>query len=316
MKRTVGAILFVIYAIIAVTVTVLLLSFNSYNCSEIGGYTIYIVKNDALEPEYKQGSILLIKDTDDKHVQVGDSAFFYKVINSQEFEFVQRTLKNKSQQGRHIVYNVSEEETYDSTYFIGKTEDTIVIEGPWGTILSILESKWGYLFCIVVVSLLLFLQEVFDLVIEIKYGKTNKENAEAQVETEEQPEEKLETKPKAEPKAKIKIAASEQVPKKIQPETKVETSTEVKKQPKTKTRTATSAQAKEQPKAKAEASTPAKEQPKAKAETSTQAKKQPKTKNETKAETKATTTTQSKTKTRTATSTHAKKQPKEEKEEK
>lgn len=170
MKRTIGAILFVIYSIIAITVTVLLLSFNDYNCSEIGGYTVYIVKDDSLEPEYKQGSILLVKSTSDKHVQVGDSLFFYKVINSQEFEFVNRTLETKTQQGRHLVYSVNEDESYNTTYFVGRAEDTIVIEGPWGTILSILESKWGYLFCIVIVSLLLFLQEVFDLIIEIKYG--------------------------------------------------------------------------------------------------------------------------------------------------
>lgn len=172
MKRTMGAILFVIYSIIAITVTVLMLSFNDYNCSEIGGYTVYIVKDDALEPEYKQGSILIVKATSDKNIQVGDELFFYKVINSSEFEFASRTLEAKKQQGRHTVYAVTGDETYDSTYLIGKVEDTIVIEGPWGTILSILESKWGYLFCIVIVSLLLFLQEVFDLVIEIKYGGT------------------------------------------------------------------------------------------------------------------------------------------------
>lgn len=172
MKRTIGAILFVIYSIIAILVTVLMLSFNDYQCSEIGGYTVYIVRDDALEPEYKEGSILLIKSTNDKHVQVGDSLFFYKVLNSEEYEFVNRTLESKSQQGRHIVYNVGNEENYDTTYFVGRTDDTIVIEGPWGTILSILESKWGYLFCIVIVSLLLFLQEVFDLIIEIKYGGT------------------------------------------------------------------------------------------------------------------------------------------------
>ena len=172
MKRTIGAILFVIYAIIAITVTVLLLSFNDYNCSEIGGYTIYIVGDDSLEPEYEQGSILLIKSTSDKHVQVGDDLFFYKVINSKEFEVVNRNLLQKTQQGRHIVYGVTEEEAYDTEYFIGRAEDTKIIGGPWGTILSILESKWGYLFCIVIVSLLLFLQEVFDLIIEIKYGGT------------------------------------------------------------------------------------------------------------------------------------------------
>lgn len=62
MKRTVGTILFVIYAIIAILVTVLLLSFNEYNCSQIGGYTVYIVNDDSLEPEYKEGSILLVKE--------------------------------------------------------------------------------------------------------------------------------------------------------------------------------------------------------------------------------------------------------------
>jgi len=173
MKRKLGAVLFVVYSIIAIAVTVLLLSYNEYNISEIGGYTVYILKDDSLEPDYKEGSIVIMKSTNDRHVKVGDELFFYKVYNSTEFEIVNRTLENKTQQGRHIIYNVSGgSETYDTEYFIGKADDAIVIEGPWGTILSILESKWGYLFCIVIVSLLLFLQEVFDLIIEIRYGGT------------------------------------------------------------------------------------------------------------------------------------------------
>lgn len=172
MKRIIGAILFVIYSAIAILVTVLLLSFNDYNCSEIGGYTVYIVRDDALEPEYKQGSILLVKSTSDKHVKEGDEVFFYKVINTQEYEFVSRTLTYKLKQGTRISYGAGDNEQYDSSFFVGKAEDTIVLDAPWGTLLSILESKWGYLFCIVIVSLLLFLQEVFDLIIEIKYGGT------------------------------------------------------------------------------------------------------------------------------------------------
>lgn len=174
MKRVLGGILLVVYSIIAITVTVLLLSFNDYNISEIGGYTVYIVQDDALEPEYKQGSILLIKSTNDKNVQPGDEMFLYKVINTQEFEVVNRTLEAKTQQGRHTIYLVEDEESYASDYFIGKASDTIVIEG-WGYLLSLLESKWGYLFCVVVVSLLLFLQEVFELVMEIRYGGKNKD---------------------------------------------------------------------------------------------------------------------------------------------
>ena len=174
MKRVLGTILFVVYAIIAIAVTVLLLSYNDYNNSVIGDYTVYIVKDDSLEPEYKQGSILLIKETNDRNVQVGDKIFMYKVLNSSEYEVVNTTLQGKTQQGNHVVYLVDNDERYANEYFIGKVDDTIVIEG-WGYILNLLESRWGYLFCIVVVSLLLFLQEVFELVMEIKY--LNKEES-------------------------------------------------------------------------------------------------------------------------------------------
>ena len=176
MKKVLGTILFVVYAIIAITVTVLLLSYNDYNNSEIGGYTVYIVTDDSLEPEYKQGSILLIKETNDRNVQVGDEIFIYKVLNSSEYEVIDTTLQAKTQQGNHIIYVVDNEESYANDYFIGKVDDTIVIEG-WGYVLNLLESRWGYLFCIVVVSLLLFLQEVFELVMEIKYLNAQKKKA-------------------------------------------------------------------------------------------------------------------------------------------
>ena len=187
MKKVLGTILFVLYAIIAITVTVLLLSYNDYNNSEIGGYTIYIVTDDSLEPTYKQGSILLIKETNDRNVQVGDEIFMYKVLNSSEYEVISTTLQGKTQQGSHTVYIVDNEERYASDYFIGKVDDTIVIEG-WGYILNLLESRWGYLFCIVVVSLLLFLQEVFELVMEIKYLNKLKKQEAIEVEADEEDE--------------------------------------------------------------------------------------------------------------------------------
>lgn len=173
MKKVLGSIVFVIYAIIAIAVTLLLLTYNEYNCSEIGGYTVYIVNDDSLEPEYKQGSILLIKHTSDKNLKENDGMFLYKVLNSQEYEVVNKTLQSKTQQGRHITYVTTDDENYASDYLIGKESDTIVING-WGYALSLLESKWGYLFCIVIVSLLLFLQEAFELAMELKYGEGSK----------------------------------------------------------------------------------------------------------------------------------------------
>ena len=170
MKRILGAILFVAYSIVAITVTILLLSFNDYKMSQIGDYTVYIANDDLLEPRFEEGSILIIEKSTDRNINTGDELFFYKVMNSQEFEVVTAKLQNRIYQGSRTAYITENGETYSSDYFIGKVDDTKVIPSPWGVILSILESKWGFLFCIVIVSLLLFLQEVFDLIIEIKYG--------------------------------------------------------------------------------------------------------------------------------------------------
>ena len=94
MKRKIGAVLFVIYSIIAIAVTVLLLSFNDYRCSQIGEYTVYIANNDSFEPDFDKGSILIIEETSDKHVQIGDEIFLYKVVSSQEYEVVKAKLDN------------------------------------------------------------------------------------------------------------------------------------------------------------------------------------------------------------------------------
>ena len=40
-----------------------------------------------------------------------------------------------------------------------------------GTFLSVVESKWGFLFIVLVPSFLIFIYEVYSLIIEIKYGK-------------------------------------------------------------------------------------------------------------------------------------------------
>jgi len=177
MKSFFENVFIVVYAIVAISVTVLLLSYNQYNCSEIGGKTFYIVNDRALEPIYQKGDLLIIQNATDREVFVGDNVLLYKVISSEEFEIVNGKILEKIQQGSHISYEIEEYGKFDSSYLIGKENDTIVVHNL-GTILGFLESQWGYLFCIVIVSLLLFLQEVFDLFMELRYGDDEKKNDE------------------------------------------------------------------------------------------------------------------------------------------
>lgn len=170
MKKVLGTIFFVIYAIIAIAVTVLLLSYNDYNCSELGNYTLYIVKDDSLEPNYKKGDLLIIDRNNLKNVELGDSIFLYNVISSSEYSLVVDKVEGKIQQGDTVLLSTEKNGVYSSVYYIGKENSAKAISNL-GTILSILESKWGYLCCIVIVSLILLLEEIFELVIEIKYSK-------------------------------------------------------------------------------------------------------------------------------------------------
>ena len=204
MKRVLGTVFFVAYALMAILVTVLLLSFNNYNCSELGPYTFYIVRDDTMEPNYHLGDLLIIKSATDRNIKEGDMLYFYDVIKKDEYIVNYQKLMFKTQNTRHITYTVEDGSSYDSSYLIGKEEGSMTIHGL-GAVLAILESRWGYLFFVVIVSLLLFLQELFNLIMEIKHPEKLEEDND---EDEEKPKKKTKTstaqKPKTKPKTETK----------------------------------------------------------------------------------------------------------------
>ena len=169
MKKVLGSILFVIYVTIVLTVTILLLSYNEYMCSEINGYTVYIVKDDMLEPDYKKGDLLIIKHVSDKNVNVGDKLYFYNNVTNNEFFVRYGEVTDKIEMSRRTVYTIDGQYQYDSSYLIGEEDGSFVFH-KIGGILSVLESRWGYLFFVVIITLLLFLEELYELYMEIKYG--------------------------------------------------------------------------------------------------------------------------------------------------
>ena len=205
MKRVLGTVFFVAYALMAILVTVLLLSFNNYNCSELGPYTFYIVKDDTMEPNYQLGDLLIIKSATDRNIKEGDMLYFYDVIKKDEFIVNYQKLMFKTQSSKHITYTVEDGSSYDSSYLIGKEDGSMTIHGL-GAVLAILESRWGYLFFVVIVSLLLFLQELFNLIMEIKHP----EKIEEDNEVEEKPKKKTKTEPKEETETKTKTKPKEE----------------------------------------------------------------------------------------------------------
>lgn len=179
LKKLFTNLLIIAYAAIAISVTILLLSYNDYHCSVVGGYTFILVTDDELEPDFNPGELVLVKQTKAKNINPGDEIFLYRRITNSQFEikYAEVLVKDTSKGEYKASYVLEGGTVVDHEDVIGSTEDMIVV--PYlGTILSILESRYGYLFLIVVVSFIAFLYEIYELIMEIKYGDREEDEEE------------------------------------------------------------------------------------------------------------------------------------------
>ena len=172
LKKIIGNTFIILYAILAVTITFFLLSYNKYGNTEIGGYTFVIVDNNEWAPEYNKGDLLLVEKNNVKNINQGDSIFLYKVISNQyQIQKTNVLLKDDTSGLDNEQFIVDGNYIVNGTDIIGKNEGVKVFHNL-GTVLSILESRYGFLFLIVIVTLIAFLYELYELIVEVKYGTT------------------------------------------------------------------------------------------------------------------------------------------------
>ena len=75
MKKIIGNIIFIIYAIIAVFVTICLLSYNEFKVTEFGETSLVLIDNEELQPNYNKGDLVIVNR--DTRIRENDSIFFY-----------------------------------------------------------------------------------------------------------------------------------------------------------------------------------------------------------------------------------------------
>ena len=176
LKKVLLNILFVMFVLIAITETILMLSYNDYHCSVIGDYTFIKITDDELEPDYNEGDLVLVKKTKAKKINPGDYIFVYRNISTTQFEvkYAEVIMKDETRGENYVQYILEGGTVIEHSDVIGSTEDIKVI--PYlGTIFSILESRYGFLFLIVVPSFVILLYQVYELIMEIKYGETEED---------------------------------------------------------------------------------------------------------------------------------------------
>ena len=164
MRRVIGNIITVILVIIIIFMSVLLLSHNEHQVSQFGNKSLLIVDEDMLD--YKAGSLLVVTKKDASNIQPNDYIFYYDITNKTKTVLGLVNDVYDVNFGQYS-FTVNNDQIVDEVDIIGRSADTKEYKG-WGSILSVLESKYGNLFLVVLPAFLLFVYELINFIVEAR----------------------------------------------------------------------------------------------------------------------------------------------------
>ena len=153
---------------IDIGLTIYLLNYNQYNVAEFGDKSILVMTKKI--DNFEKGDLLLVKKNKNDEYKVGDYVFFYDTISKESvvnYGKINAVNDNKDKPNSFIMSNnylLSDEN------IIGKGETSKTYSG-WGSIIGFVTSRWIFLIFIIVPILILFLYQLYLLILEIKKAK-------------------------------------------------------------------------------------------------------------------------------------------------
>ncbi len=156
-----------IYIVIALGLTICLLNYNQYNITVLGNKTFIIVRDEELKPSFEKGNLVVVQKNKNEDIKVGDEIFFYNVHQNEVGVNFGNVVRKEKVTDTETTFIMEGDLKISSEYVIGKAE-TSKIYNNLGSILSFLESRWGFLFLIIFPVLLMFIYEIYVVVMEIK----------------------------------------------------------------------------------------------------------------------------------------------------
>ena len=151
--------------------TVLLLNFNDYGVTQFGDNSFILINKKISTDTYNEGDLVIVESSKIEDYKVGDYIFTYRV-GADRIPVVQ-VGKIGNVYPEEDAISFENGETYSSEFIAGKP---VKQYDKIGGYLSIIESKWGFLFIVLIPCLLIFIYEIYELVVEIKYGSDEEED--------------------------------------------------------------------------------------------------------------------------------------------
>lgn len=153
------------YFSFALCMTILLLNFNEYGVTQFGKKQMVLIKEELAIKDFNKGDLVIVEKLGLDEIQAGDKIFTYKINKQKRAEIQYGVIGNVYIEDEAISYENGD--TYSEEYVAGKAIES---HPKIGSFLSIIESQWGFLFLVLVPIFLIFIYEVYALIIEIKYG--------------------------------------------------------------------------------------------------------------------------------------------------
>lgn len=147
------------WLIVAIFVTVCLLSYNEFKVSTFGKTALVVIDNDELEPEYLEGDLLVVKRNSNAKINVGDRVFYYNSAKNSSTLIYNGIVQEKKDIDKNETTFLVDNEKVSSEYIIGKAETSKVYHKV-GAVLNIFSSKWGFMFLVIFPTLFAIIYEI------------------------------------------------------------------------------------------------------------------------------------------------------------
>lgn len=165
----------IISLFIVVVISIIFIQRISNNKLSLGGYSIYTIITESMEPEYKVYDMVISKDIDTKEIVVGDDVVY--LGNKDDFAgkiVTHRVIKKESKQGKSYFHtkgiaNDIEDPLVEDNQILGK----VVYKSKILSLISkIVNNPYGFYFVVFVPFAILLVMEVIDIVDERKEKKS------------------------------------------------------------------------------------------------------------------------------------------------
>lgn len=164
-KKVVFTTVGVLYFAFALCMTILLLNRNDYNVTQFENTSLIIITDDVSIEGYEKGDLVIVESQRVSNLQKGEILFTYRLDSNKTAHVEIGKIGEVYPDEESISFENGD--TYSLKFIAGKP--TKVIHGI-GSVLSIITSQWGFLFIVLLPCFLIFIYEIYALIIEIKYG--------------------------------------------------------------------------------------------------------------------------------------------------